>query len=122
MVQIQKILTFIMQNIDAALVAIYNAIYEIHESIMFAFATSAVTALLSPRETVGKTLRVALATTILGTVVGESIEQMVVIAAFKYPLVSLVGLYGNKIYDYLSVKMTNPLAFWREVKNTENEN
>jgi hypothetical protein len=96
-------------------------IQQIADSVTFSFFASTATAILRPQETVVRTVKVAVATTILGTLVGISVEQFAFLMPFKYAIVTLVGLFGKEIYEYLSRKMKNPVAFIKEIRSGKSD-
>ena len=98
---------------------IFEIIKVVLDDALFALFASITTAMLRPQDTQLKTVQIAVATTILGTLIGESIENLPYIAPFKYAVVTIIGLYGKELYDYLWTKIKNPLAFWRELKGKE---
>jgi hypothetical protein len=101
---------------------IWQYITPMIDNVTFSFWASFVTALLRPQDQRLKTVKVAVATTILGTLVGVSIQNIEMFTPFKYAIITLVGLFGSEIYEFLSQKMKNPLAFFREIrKGKEND-
>jgi uncharacterized membrane protein len=98
---------------------LFEIIKVILDDALFALFASITTAMLRPQDTRLKTIQVAVATTILGTLIGKSIENVAYIATFKYAIVTIIGLYGKELYDYLWTKLRNPLAFWKELKGKD---
>jgi uncharacterized membrane protein len=98
---------------------IFEIIKVILDDALFALFASITTAMLKPQDTRLKTIQVAVATTILGTLIGKSIENVAYVASFKYAIVTIIGLYGKELYDYLWTKFRNPLAFWKELKGKD---
>lgn len=97
-------------------------IQQIMDSVTFSFFASTATAILRPQQTVAHTVKVAIATTIIGTLVGVSIEQFAFLQSCKYAIVTLVGLFGKEIYEYLERKMKNPVAFFKEIRTGKDSN
>ena len=85
---------------------------------VFALVTSAITALINPQPTILETIKLAVATTLLGTVVGSIVQDIEFLAPYKFAIVAFVGLYGKSIYTYIGTQMNDPLAFFRNVRRT----
>lgn len=99
-----------------------TSLEPLFDNVSFAFWASFTTAMMRPQESQMRTIKIAVSTTMLGTLVGMSIQGIDLFAPFRYAIVTLVGLFGKEIFEWLAVKMKNPLDFFRNLnghKTTE---
>lgn len=99
----------------------YEFLQAVDDSFKFSFFASIATALLKPQETRIKTFIVFLATTIMGELIGKSIETIPFLEPFRYCFVISIGFYGKELYDWGALKMRNPVAFIREIRTGKND-
>ena len=107
----QKILFFIQ--------TVWN---EIATNLMTALAAAVVTWLFNPKPKFWHNFIIMVGSIILGTLMGYSIDHSNIpfLLSIKYGIITLFGLYAEKLYKYLGKKMQNPLGFISEIKQSIN--
>ena len=96
---------------------------EIATNLMTAFAGAIVTWLFNPKPKFWHNFVIMVGSVILGTLIGYSIDHSSssFLHGIKYGIITLFGLYAEKLYKYLGKKMHNPLGFISEIQQSINK-
>jgi hypothetical protein len=103
---------------------IYNYFFslwnEVASNLMTALAGAIVTWIFNPRPKFWHNFLITVGSVIMGTLIGYSIDHSgyQFLVSIKYGVITLFGMYAVKLYKFFGEKMSNPLAFFKEIRQS----